>query len=190
MISIAIDNGRNNTDGGGCYSVHQAVSKFGEHNTDMVSWVHRKCQTRAGVPGDVYKMLECATETDSKFSNRVLIWMTPKSTSINRVTIWLEQLYFCLNRCKRELPDQHIANSILPPAFFFNILIISTVCCHDISWVTKLLGKAKFLISEPDSCCEPTLWLLWLGWMDGVKVSFCDRGITMEAALQCAKDRK
>ena len=34
---------------GGCYSAHQAVSKFTEHNIDMVSWVHRKCQTRAGV---------------------------------------------------------------------------------------------------------------------------------------------
>ena len=37
LISIAIDNGRNNTVGGGCYSAHQAVSKFVEHNIDMVS---------------------------------------------------------------------------------------------------------------------------------------------------------
>ena len=29
-----------------------------------------------------------------------------------------------------------------------------------------------------------------LGWMDGVKVAFCNRGMTVEAALQCAKDRK
>ena len=36
-ISIAIDNGRNNTVGGGCYSAHQAVSKFAEQNIDMVS---------------------------------------------------------------------------------------------------------------------------------------------------------
>ena len=36
MISIAIDNGRNNTVGGGCYSAHQAASKFAEHNIDMV----------------------------------------------------------------------------------------------------------------------------------------------------------
>ena len=42
MISIAIDNGRNNTVGEGCYSAHQAVSKFAEHNIDMVSCVHRK----------------------------------------------------------------------------------------------------------------------------------------------------
>ena len=30
------------------------------------------------------------------------VWMTPKSTSINGVTRWLEQLDFCLNRCKWE----------------------------------------------------------------------------------------
>ena len=29
-----------------------------------------------------------------------------------------------------------------------------------------------------------------LGWMDGVKVTLCNRGITVEAARQCAKDRK
>ena len=87
---------------------HRATGGFA---TDlMVSCVHRKCQTRAGVSGDVKKTLECVTITDSKFSNRVLVWMTPKSTTINWVTIWLDQLDFCLNRCKCELPDQHIAN--------------------------------------------------------------------------------
>ena len=78
-----------------------------------VSWVSRKCQTRAGVSVDIYKTLECVTKTDSKFPNRALIWMTPKSTSINGVTIWLEQLDFCLNRCKRELTDQHFASWIV-----------------------------------------------------------------------------
>ena len=73
MISIAIDNGRNNTVGGGCYSAHQAVSKFAEHNIVVVSCVRRKYQTRAGVSGDIYKTLECVTKTDSKFSNRVLV---------------------------------------------------------------------------------------------------------------------
>ena len=29
-----------------------------------------------------------------------------------------------------------------------------------------------------------------LGWMDGVKVSIGNRGMTVEAARQCAKDRK
>ena len=29
-----------------------------------------------------------------------------------------------------------------------------------------------------------------LGWMDGVKVALGNRGTTVEAALQCAKDRK
>ena len=73
MICIAIDNGSNNTVGGSCYSSHQAVTKFAEHHIDMVSCIHRKCQTRAGVSGDVNKTLECVTKTDSKFSNRVLV---------------------------------------------------------------------------------------------------------------------
>ena len=72
MICIAIDNGSDNTVGGSYYSAHQAVGKFVEHNIDMVSCVHRKCQTRAGESGDVYKTLECVTITDSEFSNRVL----------------------------------------------------------------------------------------------------------------------
>ena len=29
-----------------------------------------------------------------------------------------------------------------------------------------------------------------LGWMDGVKVALGNRGVTVEAARQCAKDRK
>ena len=29
-----------------------------------------------------------------------------------------------------------------------------------------------------------------LGWMDGVKVALFNRGMTVEAARQCAKDRK
>ena len=29
-----------------------------------------------------------------------------------------------------------------------------------------------------------------LGWMDGVKVAFGNSGMTVEAARQCAKDRK
>ena len=29
-----------------------------------------------------------------------------------------------------------------------------------------------------------------LGWMDGVKVALGNRGMTMEAARQCTKDRK
>ena len=28
-----------------------------------------------------------------------------------------------------------------------------------------------------------------LGWMDGVKVALCNRGMIVEAARQCAKDR-
>ena len=29
-----------------------------------------------------------------------------------------------------------------------------------------------------------------LGWMDGVKVALSNRGMTVEAARQCAKDQK
>ena len=72
MICIAIDNGSDNTVGGGCYSAHQAVGKFAEHLIDKVSCVHRLRQTRAGVSGDVNKTLECVTITERKFSNRVL----------------------------------------------------------------------------------------------------------------------
>ena len=73
MIRIAFDNGRNNTVGGGCYSAHQGVSTFAEHNIDMVSRVRHKCQTRSGVSGDVYKTLECVTKTDSISFLRVLV---------------------------------------------------------------------------------------------------------------------
>ena len=54
-ICIAIDNGSDNTVGGSYYSAHQAVGKFAELHIEMVSCVHRKCQTRAGVSGDVNK---------------------------------------------------------------------------------------------------------------------------------------
>ena len=29
-----------------------------------------------------------------------------------------------------------------------------------------------------------------VGWMDGVKVALANRGVTVEAAQQCAKDQK
>ena len=73
MICIAIGNGSNNTVEGSYYSAHQAVGKFAERHIDMVSCAHRKCQTRAGVSGDFNKTLEYVTNTDSKFSNRVLV---------------------------------------------------------------------------------------------------------------------
>ena len=126
----------------------------------MVSCVYRKCQTRAGVSEDVNMTFECITITYSKFSNTVLVWMTPESTSINRVTISGAQLDFCLHRFKCELPNQHIANCILPHELFPNIFLISTVGSHDMSYVTKHVYEAKSLISYPDSCWVPTLWLL------------------------------
>ena len=72
MICIAIYNGSKNTVGGSYYSAHRAVGKFAEHHIDMISCVHRKCQTRAGLSGDDNKTHECVTISDSKFSNRVL----------------------------------------------------------------------------------------------------------------------
>ena len=59
MICIAIDNGSDDTVMGSYYSAHQAVGIFAEHHIDMVSCVHRKCQTGAGVSGDDNKTLEC-----------------------------------------------------------------------------------------------------------------------------------
>ena len=67
LIYITIDNGSNNTVGGSCYSAHQDGSKFAEHHIDMVSGVHRKCQTRTGVLGNINKLFECVAITDSKF---------------------------------------------------------------------------------------------------------------------------
>ena len=77
MLCISIDNGSENTVGGSCYPAHKAVGKFAEHHIDMVSCVHRKCQTRAGVPRDINMSFECVTITDSEFSNRVMVRMTP-----------------------------------------------------------------------------------------------------------------
>ena len=48
-----IDNGSNNTFGVRGHSAHQAVSRFAEHHIAMVSCVHRKCQTIAGVSRDI-----------------------------------------------------------------------------------------------------------------------------------------
>ena len=66
---ICSNNGSNDTAGGTYYSAHQGVGKFAEHHIDMVSCVHRKCQTRAGVSGNVNKTLKCVSITDCKFSN-------------------------------------------------------------------------------------------------------------------------
>ena len=51
MISITTDNSSTNSVGGSCYSAHQTVSRFAEDHIDIVSCIHRKCQTRAGVSG-------------------------------------------------------------------------------------------------------------------------------------------
>ena len=50
---------------------------FGTPHCYMVSCVHRKCQTPAGVSEDVNKFFGCATGADSKFYNRVLVLMIP-----------------------------------------------------------------------------------------------------------------
>ena len=59
--------------GGSGYPAHQAASRFVEDHNDMVSYVDRKCPTRAGVCGRMTKSFECVTIPDSKFSARVLV---------------------------------------------------------------------------------------------------------------------
>ena len=44
-----------------------------------------KCQTRAGVSGDINKTLECVTITDSKLSNRVLEWINDAKERIYKL---------------------------------------------------------------------------------------------------------
>ena len=44
-------------------------ANFAEHHIDMVSCIHCKCQTRAGVPGDVNKMLELTVSFLIEFWN-------------------------------------------------------------------------------------------------------------------------
>ena len=46
--------------------------QFVEHHINIVSCVHLKCRTRAGISRDINKTLECVAITDSKFSNRIL----------------------------------------------------------------------------------------------------------------------
>ena len=72
MIRIAIDIGSNKYCWRKLLLFSSSCKQFEEHHIGMVSCVHRKCQTRDGVSGDVNKMLECVTIIHSKFSNRVL----------------------------------------------------------------------------------------------------------------------
>ena len=62
LIYITIVNGSNNTVWGSGYSAHKAVGRFAEHDIYMVSCVHRKCQTRAGVSEDINKLFECVKD--------------------------------------------------------------------------------------------------------------------------------
>ena len=57
--------------------------------------VNPKCQTRAGVSGNIKSRLNMSLYiTDSKFSNRALVWITQMSSLVNWVAIWLEHLGF------------------------------------------------------------------------------------------------
>ena len=60
-----IDNGSDNTFAGSYYSAHQAVNRFAQDHIDMDSGVHRKCQTRVGLSGDINKSIECIIIADS-----------------------------------------------------------------------------------------------------------------------------
>ena len=46
------------------------------------------------------------------------------------------------------------------------------------------------LLSSSSSSCGRIRGRPRLGWMDGVKVALGNRGMTLEATRQCAKDRK
>ena len=127
----------------------------------MVCSVHRKCRTRAGISWDVNKTLRCVAITDGKFS---------KSYGMNdakeRIHKWGNNMTWTIGFFASICANENFQTSILPTAFcllncFLNILIISTVLSHDMSKVTKLLDKAKFLISEPDFYWVPTPWLFW-----------------------------
>ena len=97
MICIAIDNGSNNTVGGSYYSAHQAVGKFGGHHIKMVSFVHRKCQTRAGISGNVNKTLDCVTICPIGMSSRRE--KTIMSTLVfDKILTFLEGINFALHK--------------------------------------------------------------------------------------------
>ena len=66
VICITVDNSSDNTVGGSCCSVHQAVNGFPEDHIDMISSVHRRCQTRASESGHINEPSECVTIAGDK----------------------------------------------------------------------------------------------------------------------------
>ena len=61
-------------------------------------------------------------------------------------------------------------------------------------WFGHVEGMDEYLMARrvlmAEVCVGRVLGRPRLGWMDGVKVDFGNRGMTVEAARQCAKDRK
>ena len=85
LICIAFANGSNNTVGRCCCSAHQDVSTL--QNTTLIWSVMLIANAKLEL---VYRRTLLnrlkVSLYDSKFPNRVLGWMTPKSISINWVT--------------------------------------------------------------------------------------------------------
>ena len=67
MISIAIDNGKHNTVGGGCYSAHQAVSKFVKHNIDMAVELVRNPRLKLVYLGTFIRGLNVTLKLTARF---------------------------------------------------------------------------------------------------------------------------
>ena len=84
-----IDNISNNSVGGSCYTAHQSVSRLITETKLIWSAVFMANARleRAGASAHMNKSCECVIIADSKFSDRVVVRMTPKSTPINYVTI-------------------------------------------------------------------------------------------------------
>ena len=55
-------------------------------------------------------------------------------------------------------------------------------------WAFGKNGRSRLLMAEVSG--GRVLGRPRLGWMDGVKVALGNRGMMVEAAQQCAKDRK
>ena len=54
----------------------------------------------------------------------------------------------------------------------------------------EYLMARRVLMAEVSGARGRVRWRPRLGWMDGVKVALGNRGMTVEAARQCAKDLK
>ena len=72
--------------------------------------------------------------------------------------------------------------------------LVSTADQRVLRWFVHVERMDEYLMARRVLMAEVSgRWVRgrpWLGWMDGVKVALGNRGMTVEAARQCAKDRK